>query len=148
MLVICRRTSTLISVQETKARLRRKISREFQVHLKLSQTAAVLNCARKQSVFVIYLFFSYIGMLLLTIKKRIQSTNLTRNHVLDRSGFLNVKTNFFFQFLKFFAYDRGENKSGLSFFLATICHSAGRKTVLEKLSLKPLGKLLKAIFNP
>ena len=51
-------------------------------------------------------------MLLLTIKKKkIQSTNLTRNHVLDRSGFLNVKTNFFFQFLKFFAYDRGENRT-------------------------------------
>ena len=112
MLVICRRPLTLISVQETKARLRRKISSEFQVHLKLSQTAAVLNCARKQSLFVIYLFFSYIRMLLLTIKKKnIQSTNLTRNHVLDRSGFLNVKTNFFFQFLKFFAYDRGENRT-------------------------------------
>lgn len=111
MLVICRRPLTLISVQETKARLRRKISSEFQVHLKLSQTAAVLNCARKQSLFVIYLFFSYIGMLLLTIKKKIQSTNLTRNHVLDRLGFLNVKTSFFFQFLKFFACDRGENRT-------------------------------------
>lgn len=105
------KTSTLISVQETKARLRRKISNEFQVHLKLSQTVAVLNCARKQSLFVIYLFFSYIGMLLLTIKKKIQSTNLTRNHVLDGLDFLNVKTSFFFQFLKFFAYDRGENRT-------------------------------------
>ena len=67
------KTSTLIFVQETKARLRRKISNEFQVHLKLSQTAAVLNWARKQSLFVIYLFFSYIGMLLLTIKKKFKA---------------------------------------------------------------------------